>query len=184
MIKLTTWNKLAYLFSTKELELHEIVQACIIFSVVGHFGDEKPVDELGFNVLDNKQIKDALIYGIVKQIPDDQAISHSDIGKMVLMHRNTVGQAVGRLQKKGYLKKVNYGTAGAFHKTDNMKSSNYPNWLFLFTKGLLEIHTNDALYSGVKEACKGIYFRRGMEILHSEIRAKFWHPSDKGTKSD
>ena len=178
--QITYWHKMAQLFHSEQLQLAEIVKFCIIATSLGIIKGNPNVVAIGVNVLDNRVLNGALIYGILKAYPVE-TISYPTIGKMLNIHTNTVGRAVKKLIKDGHISKEDYGAAGSAYKIEN--EWNLPVWVFKFTEAIVELHNDEELLAATIEDNSRIEFRRGMQVLSDEITKTIYRRDKKENDS-
>lgn len=175
-MKLTYWHRFAYMYLEHELDIDEIVKVWII-NTYARIVEDDTKKLIGINVLDNSGLNEALILGLLRAFTPQKSIRYEEIAEIISKHYNTVLHTTQRLLKKGYVSKVDNYRNGAFYTV--VKDDHLPLWMIEFTQAIVDIRTNDELKKKVYDECKGINFRRGMEILKDEILAKFRLPPRK-----
>lgn len=172
-MEITYWHRLAQLYQNKELELSEIAKVWIINTAIGVIEDYPDMTKVGINVLDNSQINNTLVFGILHHHPEEELISYPEIGRMLKIHAQTVGKGVKQLVADGIINKEDFGSSGSTYTI--LRVPIYPKWIMHFTKAIIELeYDEEGLRDEVIIQCEKIHFRRGMEILKEELRNKFY----------
>jgi hypothetical protein len=176
-MEITYWHLFAQLYQNEELSLPEIAKFMIIATSVGMIEDKRRKSGIGVNVLDNSQLHDALVLGLLDHQSPDKPISYNDMGQLLKKHPQTIGGSVNRLIAKGIVTKVDYGAAGAIYTVhQDMKPDDMPAWIARFTQALMQLHTNSDLRERTVIECKDIQYQQGLQVLKTELRDKFYRP--------
>lgn len=180
--KITHWHKMAHLYLQDELSIGEIVKFCIIaesIDLIDKHKDEEDKDlssfkwHVGYNVFDHSDLNDALVFGAIQNLEPRRKLIYDDLAKILNLTRRIIGLAINRLVENGYLTKEDFGTSGAaYYKTEKLLI--LPMWVENFTEALVQLNEDKALNDAVTEALKEVGFKRGLQVLQDEIRAKFY----------
>lgn len=181
-MEITPWHKLAQIFLNKELDLPEIGKAMMISTAVGLIPKEPDAMKIAFNVLDNSELYEALVLGLLNRQPSDRPISYRDMAMLVGSTPRVIGAAVNRLIDKGEISKEDRGRLGSFFTIHHEKQRKLPVWVREFTAALIDLHNDPEFKAQVIEECKEIGFLKGFEVLRKELRDKFYRPSEKQPK--
>lgn len=173
-MEVNPWHRLAQVFLDRDLSLPEIGKALIIVSAVGLLEKQPEAINVGFNVLDNSQLHDALVLGLLKSQPDDKPISYSEIAKLLNVSQRVVGSAVNRLIERGEISKEDHGRSGAYYTVHEDKAPTLPLWVTRLTEALSELNNDPALKAQTVSEIAEINFRHGLTILQDELRNKFY----------
>lgn len=178
---ITYWHRFAYMYLENELEIAEIVKFWMIATYAGVITDEKK-KLIGINVLDNSQLNEALILGLLRAYPVGQPVTYEALGEIISKHVNTVGKAVKSMLKKGYLTKEPVYKSGAIYTVE--QDEHLPVWMIEFTEAVVQIATDEDVKKKVYEDCKGLGFKRGFQVLREEIVSKFYPGSRSKQQSE
>jgi len=177
MTQTTHWHHMAYLYKTNGLELAEIIKVYVIITSIGLIEDKEADRGIGINVFDNSELHMALVYGVIRNLPDDSPVAYSTIGDMLLLHRNTIGRAINKLVDDEILSKEDFRPAGSLYEI--LEVLKYPKWLFEFTRALVEIQLDEDIHSAAAEYCKDVSFQRGWDVLKRELKEKLLPSKNK-----
>lgn len=177
MTEITYWHRYAELFLRRELDLAEIVKIWYINTVTGVIPSDVPPMGIG---IDNSELNDALVIGLILNTPDDVALTYSDMAEILGFHANTAANVVKRLASNGKITRHEQGRSGSTYKVNGKPK--IPAWITEFTRALIELRTRPELKAQVQQECANITFRRGFEVIRDELSEKF-NPRKKD-KSD
>lgn len=170
----TYWHRLAQLFLNRELSLQEIGKALIIVTAVGMIEDRQDAIRIGFNVLDNSELHDALVFGLIHGQRNGNPIAFTDMAKLLNVSDRVIGASVGRLVASGRIAKEDRGRAGSVYTIQPNQPAQIPVWILKFTEALAELNDDPKLKAQVVAECESIGFMRGMQVLKDELRSKFY----------
>lgn len=169
------WQVMAQLFEDKEIELAEVVKMMLIATATGLIKDEwEQARKVGYRVLDNSELNNALVLGYLKQQPTDQPVTYRQMADILQRHPQTIGGAVNRLIAQGVISKEDFGAEGAFYTLHPETMPYLPVWVEEFTKALIELHRDPEVRAATVAYSKRINFMRGFEVLRAELRQKFY----------
>jgi hypothetical protein len=180
-LEVSYWHRLAQIFLNRDLSLPELGKALIIVSAVGILQDNPQAIHVGFNVLDNSELYDALILGLLKRQPTDKPIAYSDIARLLNVSQRVVGSSVNRLIQRGAISKEDHGRIGAFYTVHKADGKPLPLWVTEITAALIDLNNDPDLKARTEMEIAEINFKHGMNILRQELREKFYHPKSDGT---
>lgn len=163
------WHRFAYMYLENKLDISEIVKFWIIAAAAGITEDDKTF-QIGFNVLDNSELRDGLILGLIKAQPEGETITYRQIGSYIGRHKQTIGNAVKRMVEKGYINTEYKGVSGGIITVTD--DSHLPQWIIKFTEAIVNIQADEALKKKLYEECKDIRFERGFQVFAGEILFK------------
>ena len=176
ILDVTPWHRLAQIFLEKKIDLPEIGKLMIINTAIGLVEREENAKKIGINVIDNSDLYDALVFGLLKRQPTDQPISYTDLAALLNLTARIVGSAVNRLIKQQIIEKDERGRLGSLYTVYSERYELLPLWIIEFTAALIDLHNDPELKARTIEEVKETQFYRGFEVLRKEIREKFYHP--------
>jgi len=171
-MKITAWDKLAYLYFIDELDLIELVRAFFILSKVGLLDDI--FEQSDYKAIDNSEISNAFILYLI-QTYGDKPLSYAEMGDILGYNNNTVYSIVSRLVKRGMVEKLESSRAGTVY-TVSSDVPPIPKWIQNIADSLIRIHHDHDLKYAVMGECRGISFKQGFEAMQDELREKYYRP--------
>lgn len=157
------WHRLAYLYAHKGLELHEIVKAAFVFTTAKIIEDDNPT--LGYGILNNRGLFQAMVYAMIQGYPEGQAITQADMARAMGWNRSTVSRLVKSMEKDGTLV---YDRDTSTYVVNPEKQ--VPEWIMHFGKALIELQFDDEMKAKFDKEYENFWFMRGFQVLWAELK--------------
>lgn len=192
-MKITFWHAFAHYYLTKQLELAEIVKWMMIAVYTGVIEDDEG-KQIGVNVLDNRQLHQAIVLGMISAYGEERSVSYSQLSEYVPVSMYAVRDYVKALEKDGKVTRLDrYQTMHGVRyeaKTDHL-----PAWMMEFTSAIVEVEENPEFKQAVWKRFKNRNFIKGWEVLKAEVwkkvnlpgfkeRASLIHQTQKANTTD
>ncbi len=157
------WDRFAYLYAHKGLELHEIVKAAYIFTMAKIIEDEK--DQYGYGILNNRGLYRAMIYALIVNYPKDKTVNQSEMARAMGWNRSTISRLVKSMESDGY---ITYDRDTSTYAV--VKELEVPDWIIEFSKALMELQFDDKKVQDFDEEYEKVEFIRGFQVLWDELK--------------
>jgi DNA-binding transcriptional ArsR family regulator len=154
----------------------------IINEAIGLVPANEVAERIGIKVIDNSNLYDALVFGLLRRQPSETPISYSELADLLSLTPRVIGSSVNRLIKDKIVTKQERGRLGAVYVVYPERYKPLPTWIIEFTAALIELHNNPDLKKEVVGEVEQTQFFRGFEQLKRELRQKFYKPRDGADK--
>ena len=96
------------------------------------------------------------------------------MANLLNLSQRVVGSSVNRLIRRGEISKEDHGRLGAYYTVHRDTARRLPVWIKELTGALIDLDNNTDLKALAVAEANEIDFQRGIEVLKSELRDKFY----------